>query len=237
MNTQGSQTRKATGSSETRRVYNELRDRIITGQISPGARLKVETLKTEMGVGASPIREALSLLTSDQLVERLDRRGFRAADVGADHFAEILRLRCAFEDMALRDSLRDADQTWEDNLVLIHHRLARADRADTKEFEETHRAFHMALLAACNSPILIRFCGQLYDLNIRYRYLAHRATTYGRRDVAGEHREIMEAAIDRDVDLASERLMAHYRKTGDFLLRVVEQDGLLGGEDKVEPDP
>ncbi len=203
--------------SATTRAYAELRNRLITGQIAPGQKLKVHDLKKALDTGASPIREALSLLTSDQLVERLDQRGFRAAPVGAGQFAEILWLRCEIEDFALRESLRRAGKDWEEALVLAHHRLARTPRADVGPFEEKHKAFHMALLDACGSPILLRFCSQLYDLNIRYRYLALKAVDYGKRDVAAEHVRIMEAAVDRNADLASERLIAHYRTTGEFL--------------------
>lgn len=214
--------------SETNRVYRELRDRIISGRIPPGERLKVETLKSVLNVGTSPIREALSLLTSDQLVERIDRRGFRAAQAGADHFAEILRLRCALEDLALRESIEKGDDRWEEELIVTHHRLSRADRSDTAGFEEKHKAFHMTLLSACNSPILMRFCSQLYDLNIRYRYLANRAVYYSKRNIAKEHAQILDAVVDRDAERASERLMAHYRKTGDFLSGLLRKDGSFG---------
>ena len=203
--------------SATARAYNELRERIISGRIAPGEKLKVDVLKRALDTGASPIREALSLLTSDQLVERLDQRGFRAAPVGAAQFTEILTLRCALEDIALRESIRRGGKEWEEALVLAHHRLVRTDRANVGPFEEKHKAFHMALLGACESPILLRFCGQLYDLNIRYRYLALNAVDYGKRNVAAEHVRILEAAVDRDAEAASERLIAHYRVTGQFL--------------------
>ncbi len=218
-------TQSGSSTSETNRVYGELRDRIISGRIPPGERLKVETLKAALNVGASPIREALSLLTSDQLVERIDRRGFRAAKAGADHFAEILRLRCALEDLALRESIEKGDDRWEEELVLSHHRLARADRTEIAGFEEKHKAFHMMLLSACGSPILLKFCSQLYDLNIRYRYLAKSAVSYAKRDIAKEHAEILEAVVSRDAETASARLMAHYRKTGDFLSGILKKDG------------
>lgn len=203
--------------SATHRAYLELRRKIIIGEIAPGERLKVEDLKTQLNTGASPVREALSLLTSDQLVERLDQRGFRAAPAGRDHFQEILNLRCTLEDIALRDSLRRGDQSWEEALVIAHHHLSKVDRSDTDLFEGRHRVFHMQLLADCASPILLKFCAQLYDLNIRYRYLAIRSKTYARRDVAAEHQAILDAAVARDADKASELLIAHYRKTGAFL--------------------
>lgn len=203
--------------SSTQRAYLALRNAIITGEIPPGERLKVETLKETLQTGASPVREALSLLTSDQLVERLDQRGFRVAQTSQDQFKEILGLRCHLEDLALRESVGAGDQEWEEALVLSHHRMSRAEQDNTAEFEALHKEFHMALIAACGSPILLRFCAQLYDLNVRYRYLAGRSKSYKRRDVAAEHRAILDAAVRRDIELASKLLLAHYRATGAFL--------------------
>jgi len=207
----------ASTQSSTKRAYLELRSAIITGEIPPGERLKVETLKETLQTGASPVREALSLLTSDQLVERLDQRGFRVAQTSQEQFHEILRLRCHLEDLALRESVSNGGQEWEEALVLSHHRLSRAERDNSPDFEGLHKDFHMKLLASCQSPILLRFCDQLYDLNVRYRYLAGRAKSYKRRDVASEHRAILDAAVERNVEKASELLLVHYRRTGAFL--------------------
>lgn len=214
---------KTDSPSATQRAYDRLREMIVTGRIAPGQRLKVESLKDLLDTGASPIREALSHLTSDQLVERLDQRGFRAAAVSETQFHEILTLRCALETMALRASIANGSQAWEDALVIAHHRLSRVPRGDVALFEAQHKAFHTALLTDCGMPILLRLCDQLYDMNIRYRYLAGKALSYGSRDVAQEHREIMEATLDRDADLAAARLVDHYTKTGEFLSNQLNQ--------------
>jgi len=214
----------AAGGSATNRAYRTLRTQIVTGRLTPGARLKVEALKEVLDTGASPIREALSLLTSDQLVERIDQRGFRVAQVSASQFREILKLRCALEDMALRESLYVADKGWEEALVLAHHRMTRVPRSEVDTFETQHKAFHMALLAACPSPILLKFCDRLYDLNIRYRYLAGQTTGYSaKRDVSKEHADILSAALDRDADFTSVCLIQHYRKTGQFLAEQLDE--------------
>ncbi|NRA99430.1 MAG: GntR family transcriptional regulator [Rhodobacteraceae bacterium] len=212
--------------SITQQVYEALRDKILIGQMEPGARLKVESLKSMLDSGASPIREALSLLTSDQLVERLDQRGFRVAEVSGAQFDEILRLRCALEEMALRESIARADNAWEDRLVLAHHRMVRTPRENTSAFEEQHKSFHQELISACNSPILVKFCDQLYDLNIRYRFLAGKTKSYPSRDVSKEHADILAAAVDRDADAATEALLTHYRKTGQFLADQFEDHGI-----------
>jgi GntR family carbon starvation induced transcriptional regulator len=209
--------------STTSRVFAELRRRIIIGELTPGEKLKIEDLRAHLDAGATPIREALSLLTSDQLVERIDQRGFRVAEVSEAQFQDILRTRCWLEERALRESIAAGDRVWEEELVLAHHRLSRKSRTPTDDpeapdtWEALHKRFHMALIAASGSPILQRFCALLYDQNVRYRYLAVHSVDYASRDVAHEHAGILAAAIDRDADLAVARLLAHYRRTGSFL--------------------
>jgi len=65
--------------SATHAAYLSLREMLLTGALPAGEKLKIEQLRTQLDMGASPVCEALSLLTSDMLVERVDQRGFRAA--------------------------------------------------------------------------------------------------------------------------------------------------------------
>lgn len=211
--------------SATQRAYQVIRQLIITGELSPGHKLKIEDLRALVNSGASPVREALSLLTSDLLVERIDQRGFRTAPASSRDFQDILKLRCVLEDLALNESVANATPAWEEQLVLAHHRMTRAPREDVDGFEAVHKSFHMALLAACHWPILLRLCSQLYDLNIRYRYLAGKSISYGARDVTREHREILDAAIARDAELAGAKLLAHYRDTGAYLTEYFDRTG------------
>jgi GntR family carbon starvation induced transcriptional regulator len=206
--------------SATQRAYLAVRQMILTGEIPPGEKLKIENLRKKLDMGGSPIREALTLLVSDLLVERLDQRGFRSAEVGRENFAEILKLRCHLEEMALRESIAHANQVWEDNLVISHHRMMREPRNNVERFEDLHKTFHMNLLAACTSKVLLKFCNQLYDLNIRYRYLAGKALDYSTRDIGSEHTAIMNAAVDRNTETACHLLLDHYQRTGAFLERL-----------------
>jgi GntR family transcriptional regulator, carbon starvation induced regulator len=205
--------------SATRSAYLTLRNMILAGALPAGQKLKIEQLRNMLDTGASPVREALSLLTSDMLVERIDQRGFRAAAANKANFDEILALRCTLEDLALRQSIANAKSAWEEHLVIAHHNMKKATGKDTAVFEEAHKRFHMALLANSGSPMLERFCAQLYDLNIRYRNLAAHSKTYPHRDIAAEHDAILEAAVNRDADHACSNLLRHYRLTGEYLTR------------------
>lgn len=206
------------------RLYLQLRQGIIKGEFVPGERLKIEKLKSLFDTGASPIREALSLLTSDNLVERMDQRGFRVSPISENNFNEILMLRCNLDDIALRNSIKHGGEDWEEELVLLHHRLSRADINDFDHWESLHKKFHMCLFQACTSPILMSYCNQLYDQNIRYRFLAEKSSTYKSRQVKDEHSQILEATINRDANLASELLIAHYKNTGAFLAKKLDHE-------------
>ncbi|MEP5728666.1 MAG: GntR family transcriptional regulator [Sulfitobacter sp.] len=203
--------------SATHGAYLRLREMILTGELEAGEKLKIEKLRGLLDLGASPVREALSLLTSDKLVERIDQRGFRAAPVGKANFDEILMLRCSLEDMALRASIARADAAWEERLVLRHYHMNKAKSQEAAVFEIAHKAFHMALIDNAELPMLQGYCSQLYDLNIRYRYLAAGGATYQKRSIETEHQEIIDAALNRDADTACDLLLSHYRRTGEYL--------------------
>ena len=207
----------------THKAYCHLRADILSGKLTPGKKLKIEELRASVGTGASPIREALSRLTSDGLVDRLDQRGFRVAEISLDEFDDLLKARCWLEERALRESIAHGKAKWEEELVLSFYRLSRVPRsvgestfAANAEWENLHKDFHLALLSACGSPILIRYCEQLYDQNIRYRNIAG-TVAYPTRNVMNEHQDVMNATVDRNADLAVDTLLSHYTNTGSFL--------------------
>lgn len=209
--------------SITQRVYLTLRRDIITGRLAPGLRLKIDQLRANYGVGTSPLREALSLLTSDYLVERIDQRGFRVSQISQHEFAELLKTRCWLEERALRESMANSTEQWEEQLVLTNYRLSRITRLAENEgssanpgWERAHRLFHEILISRCGSSLLIKYCSQLYDQNVRYRQLCA-ATAYPDRDVTEEHSAICDAVLARDPDLAVRLLLSHYELTSSFV--------------------
>jgi len=209
--------------SITSRAYAKLRSDIMSGKLQPGRKLKIEELRKLYDVGTSPIREALSLLTSDKFVERIDQRGFRVASVSLSEFDELLKTRCWLEERALRESIANGTSGWEEQVVLATYRLSRVPRSEADdhfvanaEWEERHKHFHMTLISASGSSILFKFCNQLYDQNVRYRQLSG-STAFPARDVNAEHGTICDAVLARDADLAAQLLMAHYVNTGNFL--------------------
>ncbi len=204
-------------------VYERMRREILSGDLPPGEKLRVEHLRERYGVGASPIREALNRLSVEGVVRREDQKGFRVASVSVEELDELIKTRCWLEETAVRESIASGDDVWEEELLLAFHRLSKAPRsADATSFavnpdwETLHRAFHMALIGACGSRWLIAYCEHLNDLADRYRQLAIRVA-YPQRNELDEHRAIKDAAIARDAEAAVAALTAHYRRTAGII--------------------
>ncbi len=204
-------------------AYRRLRADILDGTLAPGLKLKVQHLAARYATGPAPLREALAQLAAEGLARRIEQRGFRVAEADPAGFAALIRSRCLAEPLALREAIRLGDTAWEDAVMAAERRLARLPRSlDPARFlanpawEEAHRAFHHALIAACDATPLVAFCGRLREEADRYRALAN-AAAYPRRDVAMEHAAIAEAALDRDPDRAAALLADHLAATGAFI--------------------
>ena len=213
-----------TGATLASSVYDQLRRDILSGDLSPGTKLRADYLRARYSVGNSPVREALNRLSSDGLVIREDQKGFRVSEVSREDLLELLKTRLWLEEIALRESIANGGVEWEERLVLSFHRLSKLPRSLSQteyvvnpEWEQRHREFHMALIAACGSRFLVMFCEQLNDRADRYRQLAV-ATSYPKRKELDEHKIIFEAAVAGDADAAVEHLGVHYRKTVDIIL-------------------
>jgi DNA-binding GntR family transcriptional regulator len=202
-----------------RTTYDRLRADVLSGRWQPGRKLLMHELREHYQVGASPLREALNRLASEEWVVHSDQRGFSVAQATQAQLDDLVSTRIAVESLALAQAFAKRTPAWEEKIVLAFHRLSRtprsvgeADYEENLEWERLHRAFHLALLEGCGSPLLLGFCEQLYDQAYRYRQLAARKA-YKRRNELDEHRAMFDAVMGSQLE-AAQRLMAeHYRRT------------------------
>jgi GntR family transcriptional regulator, carbon starvation induced regulator len=209
--------------SLTSLAHHKIREMVLTGELLPGSRIQIDALRKKLDMGASPVREALSILSSEHLVIRNEQRGFWTPEISAKDFSILIDTRCRVEAMAFADAITHGGIAWEERIVLLQYRLSALDRqVDVVSWELTHREFHAALISACPSPHLLNFCSQLYDLAVRYRNIA-RLVAYPERRITDEHAAISTAALAHDTNKAVALLVDHYRKTGEFLAKVLAE--------------
>jgi GntR family transcriptional regulator, carbon starvation induced regulator len=205
-------------------AYRRLRSDIVMGRLEPAQPLRFDALKSQYGLGVSPLREALSRLVEDKLVTTVGQRGFRVAPMSLDEMREVTRLRQIIEADALQLSIANGDAAWESEIRGAFQRLSsapapRAANSSAEDWERRHRAFHDALIAACGSPWLLKFSAMLTDQLERYRYLRLIRTppkVFG-RDLDREHRDLLEAALARNADRAVALLLTHLAQTAQFI--------------------
>lgn len=210
-------------------VYQQLRSDILKGRFEPGSKLRLQHLGKQYHVGNSPLREALNRLSSNGLVTREENKGFRVSTASIAELEELIKTRCMLEQTALRESIEFGDAAWEERVVISFHRLNRLEEGidkgeqhRTSEWEAAHRDYHLALLSACGSNILLDFCRQMHEQTLRYRSLVE-VVEYRDIHECSEHRDIQMAVLDRDVERAVEMLHAHYSVT----LDIIKSSGVL----------
>jgi GntR family carbon starvation induced transcriptional regulator len=204
-------------------AVDALRKSILDGALAPGSRLRMEELRVRFGMGASPLREALSQLAAEGLVQRLDQRGFRVATADASELQDLIESRCLIEGAALRASIVAGDEAWEERIIIAHRRLSRVPRSlgsahfiPNPEWDALHLAFHGALISACPAATVREICETMHHRATRFRNLSN-TVAWRQREVDHEHEALMTAVVERRADEAVDRLVAHYRKTGAFV--------------------
>ncbi len=203
----------------TESAYATLRGDLLSCRLPPGAKLNIAALSARLGVSLGAVREALSRLTAEDLVTAETNRGFRVAAVSESELLDLTSTRIEIEIACLRRSIRAGGVEWETQIVAAHHRLSRTpERAVgdagriSDEWADMHKEFHRALVAACDSPWRLRLRDFLYDQTERYRRLSVPALPQ-ERDLAGEHRALMEATLARAEDAAVGLLTSHLNTT------------------------
>ena len=220
----------APSSSLSTTVQADLRSEILSGGYAPGARLSPRALADRFGVSLSVVREALSRLTEQGLVTAAPQLGFSVVSLDVEDLLDLTKVRVLIESAALREAVEHADVEYEARVVAAHHRLTRtpflrdeATMTITDEWAAAHAMFHDALISASPSRRLRDLAAGLRDRAELYRrWSGPLAPEHQTRDVAGEHRAMMEAALDHDADRAVELLAAHIGLTTSRLVAYAE---------------
>jgi DNA-binding GntR family transcriptional regulator len=210
----------APAGSQIEGAYRRLRDDIMSGALVPSEKLRIEHLRQRYGMGASALREALSRLVSDGLVECEAQRGYWVSPVSRAELDDITATRKVIEVEALRQSIELGTLEWEGRVVAARHSLERVETSmveATREvimgWEQANRAFHMALISGCPSRWLLRFTELLYDQSQRYRHRTVLRRPIPRRGLSSEHVAIVEATLARDAKRACALLSQHIENT------------------------
>lgn len=195
---------------------------ILNNRFDAGAKLGVMELCERYEIGPTPIREALSRLSTSGFVRAVGRRGFQVAPLSRDDLQDIVWLRQSIESEALLRAMRSGDSEWEASIVASLHLLLSAgesharQRGSVPDLESIHKRFHRHLLAACGSDRLLQMSDALYNQMYRYRCAAMMTPRWS-NDFCDEHKKLADLVLRRDGDRAAAFLKQHIKDVFDML--------------------
>ncbi|MBX9598578.1 MAG: GntR family transcriptional regulator [Burkholderiales bacterium] len=209
----------------------QIRELIIHGELLPGEQIKGEYLKNRLGVGLSPIREALSRLAAGMLVDVVDNIGFRVAKLSRDKVYDSFQTYAKIEALLLREAIEHADDQWEAQIMACIYRLAKVESQDIKiayqQWSERNDEFHNALVAGCKLDGLMEIrnnCLLIKDwcYGLAYPNLSEEMVVVNHN----EHAKMAELAIARKADAACAMLYKHTLHSLDAIVSRLQRIGV-----------
>jgi len=190
------------------RAYYRLRELIVSLELAPGSIVDERELQTRLGIGRTPVREALRALARENLVEVHARRGMFVSSVEVGDLAALSEVRETLEGFAagLAAERRTADDLVETTSLLTE--LAAHATLDERALIELDQRLHRHVWRCTHNTFLEETLDGYYVLTLRIWFMA--LDRVARLDEAvHEHRELLEAISGGDADRAEQAMRRH----------------------------
>ncbi|MCH7667810.1 MAG: GntR family transcriptional regulator [Acidobacteria bacterium] len=203
------------------RVVTITRERILSGEYEPGARLRLQKLAGEAGVSLIPVREALRILEAERLVVSVANKGSRVADLSVEDMRDLYATRILLETAALRSARPLSGDAAAELRQTLAAMKAAHEAADFDTMLRLHRQFHFGLYAQTTSPWLSYLIDILWNHTERYQRLS---IPFRHDGADAEHLRVLRALEKGDNEGAARSLQTHLESTA----RLVEEAYSIG---------
>jgi len=210
-------------SNLSKKVYNILKNQIINEKAKPGKRLLDNQLASAFGVSRTPVREALTQLATEGLVEIVPRSGAYVKKLTRQDIEEIYEIRKVLEGLAAKKA---ATRITDKQIKQLYALLEKAKSSGKKGYE-THIdldiKLHDMILNSCQNKRLVNIMANLYTLIHVFRVRVGRDKRKAEQAIK-EHEAILEAIKARDANKAEMMMMEHIEKSKSYIfnLKILE---------------
>lgn len=196
-------------------AYIAIRNAIVSLELAPGSVIDERALIERLGIGRTPVREALRRLAHEQLVEVFPRRGMFVTHVDVRDLARISEVREALEPEAARLAAERATEDERDELAELGSSIVRG--ADLMDIDER---IHRAIYAAAHNDLLEKTLGEYYVLAHRIWMIALDRNE-ALEEAVEAHRNLVLAIINGSGDRAADLMRAHVQDFEQAMRRVL----------------
>ena len=204
-------------------IFDVLHEKIISGTYKPGDWLRQDDIATQLGVSMTPVREALDLLVSTGLAERVPYRGVRVRETSTKDVVEAYGLRLVLEVVIAQEAARKITREQVSGLERTIEEMKKHDSLkDMSYARQLSREFHSAIAEATTNDLLIKVYSVvanafpdwlLYEALFRKPEILAKSMS----DTHREHIAMVGALKERDGDLAAQTFIEHVMESGRWL--------------------
>ncbi len=200
-------------------AYLELRELIVTLELAPGALVKEPELVARLGIGRTPVREALRRLSQEKLIEVYPRRGMVVTTVDVRDLVRLCEVRAVLEPEAARLAAERATQADLDTIAELLTELAARRRRDARGLIDLDRRIHVAVYRASHNHFLEETLEEYYTHALRIWMLGLERT--GLQAAVHEHAELLGAILRGNAGRAEELMRLHVERFEDEMRAVL----------------
>jgi len=203
--------------SLSEKIYEVLKDQIINEELKPGQRLLDDRLASIFGVSRTPVREALTRLASEGLVEIVPRSGVYVKKLTKEEVEEIYEVREVLESLAARKAAEFMpERQIKQLLILLEKAKASVEKDLVKAHIDLDVRLHDLIIENCHNKTLATIMTNLYTLIHVFRVRVGKNKQIAKR-ATEEHGAILEAIRERDPDKAEKAMREHIQKSRSYI--------------------
>lgn len=191
----------------------ELRRRIVHGEYASGTKLQQEQIAEEFGVSRGPVREALSQLEAEGLVQLISQKGATVSSVLESEVSELFELRVMIEPPLLSMAIKNMK---EEDFQAVEAIIDEMSNINLARWGEANWRLHKALYKPANRPTILKQLERIHETIDRYLRMQITVTD-GRPQADHEHRQILAACRAHHAELAAALLRSHILAAGSEL--------------------
>ncbi|WP_028609770.1 GntR family transcriptional regulator [Paenibacillus harenae] len=189
--------------------YEQIRDRILNGELPGGIKLVEERLAEEMGVSRTPVRESIRRLEQEGLIKQK-----RVVNPTDDELRHIFQVRILLEGFASRCAASYMDEA---TLNKLQQCIDIARKGEDNETMNANKEFHDLIVQASRNPEIVNIIDRMQSII----YLFRKAVVYYKRPfLIDEHQSILDAIRTRDAGTAERLMQEHLQADLDFYLHL-----------------
>jgi DNA-binding GntR family transcriptional regulator len=174
------------------KAYRLIKEKVVNLELPPSALIDEHSLMQELGLGRTPIREALQRLDSEGLVNIIPRRGTFVSDISITDLPQIFELRTSLEGFCARLAAQRITDSQIARMESVLRDLEAVQSEDHRALMGIDERFHKLLYEAAQNEFLAETLDRLYDLSLRLWYLVFYRLQNVRHSIA-QHQGILNA--------------------------------------------